>query len=87
MFRMSGGASDVAARGDRRTISVNLTSGTVADVLVEAARAHGEIIWQFPWFREPRSAEAASRCYSFGFETFAGATFSTCIPYRNEQPR
>ena len=55
--------------GDRRTFDVITVRPTaILEVVVAAARAHGELIWSFPYDEDDPLLELGG--YAFGFRTF-----------------
>jgi hypothetical protein len=61
---------------DLREFRVDVSSGTVLDVLVAAARAHGGVMWSVP--DVARGPDQGG--FSLGFMTFAGAGVDTRGP-------
>jgi hypothetical protein len=64
----TGGSSTVAAAMDSHEFALDVPGGTVLDVLVAAARAHGGVMWSVP--DGARGPDQAG--FSLGFKTFAG---------------
>jgi hypothetical protein len=61
---------------DNEVFSVAVPSGTVLDVLVEAARAHGSLIWSTPDTTQ-RSGQPG---FSVGVATFSGRGIGATMP-------
>lgn len=66
---VGGGASQgVDNPIDSHQFALDVTNGSVLDVLVAAARAHGEVMWSVPDATHGRDKTG----FSLGFQTFAG---------------
>ena len=63
-----GSSPDVPPGIDSGDFALDVPSGSVLDVLVAAARAHGGVMWSAPSGTEGRSRAG----FSLGFRTFAG---------------
>jgi hypothetical protein len=71
-----GGPSPSETVIDDRVFSVTIPSGTVLDVLVAAARAHGALVWQTP---DP-TQHASWPGLSVGVATFDGRGIGIAVP-------
>ncbi len=68
-------ATSPASR-DSKEFALDVSSGTVLDLLVSAARAHGGVMWSVPDGARGPDQDG----FSLGFQTFAGAGRGTAGP-------
>jgi hypothetical protein len=61
---------------DERTFTVHVESGSVLQVLIATARAHGELMWMVP------DTTQGSGRFSLGFRTFEGKGLGLVAPVR-----
>ena len=68
MTTIDGGAAPLPVSVDAQPLAIDVQTGTLLDVLVAAAHAHGALMWSVP-----DGAQGAERAgFSIGFKTFDG---------------